>query len=87
MFWTKFKFIGHSVKNLSPSQKTLRPPWCPKLVMGLPVLRDLNHYWNVKWTMKHSLCRWHHIIKFIIIACFVQYIHSLLHHRQGRIYQ
>jgi len=29
MFWTKFKYIGHSVKNLSPSQKTLRPPDVP----------------------------------------------------------
>jgi len=36
MSWTKFKSIGHSAKNLSPSQKTLRPPWCPKLVTGLP---------------------------------------------------
>jgi len=35
MFWTKFKFIGHSVKNVTPSQKTLRPPWRPKLVTGL----------------------------------------------------
>jgi len=32
-----FKFfhqsiIGHSLKNLVPSQKTLRPTWCPKLL-------------------------------------------------------
>jgi len=26
MFWTKFKSIGHSVKNLSPFQKTFLPP-------------------------------------------------------------
>ena len=26
MFWTQFKSVGHSAKNLSPSQKTLRPP-------------------------------------------------------------
>jgi len=40
------KYVGHclkvldtysSLKNLSHSQKTLRPPWCPKLVMGLLV--------------------------------------------------
>jgi len=24
-----------SLKNLGPSQKTLRHPWCPKLVTGL----------------------------------------------------
>jgi len=35
MCWTYFKTIGHSLKNLSPFQKTLRPPWCPKLVTGL----------------------------------------------------
>jgi len=35
MFWTKFKSIERSVKNLSPSQKTLRPTWRPKLVTGL----------------------------------------------------
>jgi len=29
------KFVGHSLKNLGPSQKTLRHIWCPKLVPGL----------------------------------------------------
>jgi len=29
------KTIGHSLKNLGPSQKPLRHPWCPKLVTGL----------------------------------------------------
>ena len=29
------KCVGHSVKNLGPSQKTLCPTWCPKLVTGL----------------------------------------------------
>jgi len=29
------KTIGHSLKNLGPSQKTLRHPWCPKLLAGL----------------------------------------------------
>jgi len=33
--WTKFKTIGHSSKVFRPSQKTLRTPWCPKLVMCL----------------------------------------------------
>ena len=37
MCLTYFETIGHSLKNLSPSQKTLRPPWCPKLVTGLSV--------------------------------------------------
>jgi len=27
--------MGHSLKNVGPSQKTLRHPWCPKLVTGL----------------------------------------------------
>jgi len=29
------KTIGHNLKNLGPSQKTLRHPCCPKLVTGL----------------------------------------------------
>jgi len=31
----QFENIGYSSKYLSPSQKTLRPSWCPKLVTGL----------------------------------------------------
>jgi len=33
--WAYLKTIGHSLKSLGPSQKTLRHPWCPKLVTGL----------------------------------------------------
>jgi len=32
---TVVKTIGHSLKNLGPSQKTLLPIWCPKLFAGL----------------------------------------------------
>ena len=32
---TQLESIGHSSKYLDHSQKTLRPPWCPKLVTGL----------------------------------------------------
>ena len=28
-------WVGHGLKHLGPSQKTLHPPWCPKLVTGL----------------------------------------------------
>jgi len=28
-------FLLHGFKNLGPSQKTLRPTWCPRLVTGL----------------------------------------------------
>jgi len=41
MCWTYFKLfktIGHSFKKLRPSQKTLRPTWCPKLIADLIVL-------------------------------------------------
>jgi len=34
------KTIRHSLKNLGPSQKTLRPTWCPKLVTGLGKTSD-----------------------------------------------
>jgi len=34
------KCVGHSLKNLGSSQKTLRPSWCPKLVTGLMFPRD-----------------------------------------------
>ena len=29
------KCVGHSIKNMDPSQKTLQPTWCPKLITGL----------------------------------------------------
>jgi len=29
------KIIGYNLKNLGPYQKTLRYPWCPKIVTGL----------------------------------------------------
>jgi len=29
------KCVGYSLKNLGPSQRTLRPSWCSKLVTGL----------------------------------------------------
>jgi len=35
------KIIGHSLKNLDPSQKTLRHPWCLKLVTGLSTATDI----------------------------------------------
>ena len=35
MCWRCFKNIAHNFENLFPSQKTLRPIWCPKLVMRL----------------------------------------------------
>jgi len=34
------KCVGHSLKNLGPCQKTLRPTWCPKLVTDLDI-----RYW------------------------------------------
>ena len=36
------------------------------------ILRELNYYWNVKWTTKRSLHDWDHIIRFISIACYMQ---------------
>ena len=51
MRWTYFETIGRSLKTLSSSQKTFRPPWCPKLVTGLEVQQTfrfpfslLRHY-------------------------------------------
>jgi len=41
MCWTYFETIGHSLKNLSPSQKNLRPSWCLKLVTGLLLNADI----------------------------------------------
>jgi len=37
------KTIGHSLKNLVPSQKTLRHPWCSKMVTGLAVCHCNEH--------------------------------------------
>jgi len=46
MCWTSFKIIEHSLKNVVPSQKTLRPPWCPKLVTGLTAIPDDSQHPN-----------------------------------------
>jgi len=35
MRWASFETVGHSSKNLVPSQETLRLLWCPNLVTGL----------------------------------------------------
>jgi len=35
------KGVGHSLKYLSPSQKTLRPTWCSRLVTGLSVAAEV----------------------------------------------
>ena len=41
--------IGHSLKNLGPSQKTLRHPLCPKLVTGLcRAIIDPEHFHKLK---------------------------------------
>jgi len=37
------KSVGHSFKNLGPFQKTLRPPWCSKLVTGLHMRATTFH--------------------------------------------
>jgi len=41
------KAIGHSLKNVGPSQKTLRHPLCPKLVTG-PSQKTLRPTWYSK---------------------------------------
>jgi len=74
----QFGGIGASFGGLSPH----KPPWrrdCPCTYRGLRasahrvnvrsfpyILSGLNHYWNVKWTMKRSLHHCDHIIKLII---------------------
>ena len=40
------KCVGLSLKNLDPSQKTLRPTWCPKLVASLTKSRS-NYYYFI----------------------------------------
>ena len=42
MCWAYFETIGRSSKNVSPSQKTFRPPRCPKLVTGLEVQQTFS---------------------------------------------
>ena len=43
----------------------------------LYIIRELNHYWNMKWTMKRSSHHWDedHIIRFVNIVCYMQYIY------------
>jgi len=44
------KTIGHSLKSLGPSQKTLRHPWCLKLVTGLlqPSISLVAEYYHFR---------------------------------------
>jgi len=34
------KCVGHSLKKMGPSQKTLRPTWCPKLGLDVSLLKN-----------------------------------------------
>ena len=42
MCWASVKAIGHSLKNVGPSQKTFRHPYCLKLVTGLSMTEKNN---------------------------------------------
>ena len=50
------KCLGHSFKILGPSQKTLRPPWCPKLVTGLIFIQDKVNLPS-EWIIAKSICK------------------------------
>jgi len=56
MCWTLFKTIGHSSKNLGPSQKCLCPSWCHKLVTGLKQSRKILDIYRllrlINWSYK-----------------------------------
>jgi len=53
------KCVGHSLKNLIPFQKTLRPTWCPKMVTGLAICEVAAAFWGNVWDytrrLKHKL--------------------------------
>ena len=42
MCWTYFETIRRSLKKLSPSPKSFRPPRCPKLVTGIEVQQTIS---------------------------------------------
>jgi len=47
--------IGHSLKNIGPSQKTRHHPWCPKLVTSLyPTRRDVVRRSRKIWRMQRK---------------------------------
>ena len=46
------------------------------ILLPYPALPLFRRPWtHVKYTMKHFLRHWDHIIKFIIIGCYVRYIY------------
>jgi len=47
------KCVGHSLKNLGPTQKTLPPTWCPKLVVGRSEIEKVT----LPTTVKRLLAR------------------------------
>jgi len=40
----------------------------------LYILREINYYWNAKWTMKRSLHHWERVI--IIVVYFRLVVHT-----------
>jgi len=55
------KRVGHSLKDLGPSQKTLRRPWCPKVVMDLEVLPHIPFAmknWPQEYKKMHIKLSW-----------------------------
>jgi len=48
------KTIGHSLKNLGPSRKTLRQPWCPKLVTGLDLVPKVCNLSRKPWKVREA---------------------------------
>jgi len=69
------KTIGHSLKNLGPSQKTLRHPWCPKPVTGLEIrhliLRSVGYGMGVKHAARNGrLCGPQDNLSWMVTPCF-----------------
>jgi len=77
------KCVGHNLKNLSPSQKTHRSSWCPKLVTGL-ALRSAIHFATQKTMQCHCskdnrLC----IVKWNFEASILNAFSTALHARDS----
>jgi len=53
------KSVGHSLKNLGPFQKTLRPPWCPSWLRACICVQQLFIRWDKTYGKPTSVsCLW-----------------------------
>jgi len=75
---TEISFTLHSPLFFRSPLQRFHSPWGePFTRLRSNVPRKLSHYWNLKWTMKFSLYHLDQIMKFVILAYYMQHIYFI----------